>query len=95
MPIETRLPSGNVQGFLKKVTEVNLILYKTQSINVDGEDVAFRNLESLKLGSGIEFYTGIKTVQPVSGFSEETQITIKQSAPLFFYLLAIEYKVSI
>ena len=95
LPIETRLPTGNVQGFIKKVTEVNLILYRTQSINVDGEDLSFRNLESLKLGSGIEFFTGIKTIQPVSGFSDETQITIKQSHPLFFFLLAIEYKVSV
>jgi hypothetical protein len=95
MPIETKLPTGNVQGFIKKVTEVNLILYRTQSINVDGEDVSFRNLETLKLGSGIEFFSGIKTIQPVSGFSDETQITIKQSHPLFFYLLAIEYKVSV
>mgnify|MGYP005988714611 CR=1 FL=1 len=32
LPVETRLPNGNVQGFLKRITEVNLILNSTQSI---------------------------------------------------------------
>lgn len=95
LPVETRLPNGNVQGFLKRITEVNLILNSTQSIKVDTEEVSFRNLEDLNLGTGIEFYTGIKTVQPLNGFTEESTLTITQTKPLFFTLLGIEYKVSI
>jgi len=95
LPVETRLPNGNVQGFLKRITEVNLILNNTQSIKVDTEEVAFRNLEALSLGSGIEFFTGIKTVQPLSGFTEDSTIRITQTKPLFFTLLGLEYKVSI
>ena len=95
LPVETRLPNGNVQGFLKRITEVNLILNNTQSIKVDTEEVAFRNLEALSLGNGIEFFTGIKTVQPLSGFTEDSTITITQTKPLFFTLLGLEYKVSI
>ena len=95
LPVETRLPNGNVQGFLKRITEVNLILNSTQSIKVDTEEVSFRNLEDLSLGTGIEFYTGIKTVQPLNGFTEESTLTITQTKPLFFTLLGIEYKVSI
>ena len=95
LPVETRLPNGNVQGFLKRITEVNLILNSTQNIKVDTEEVPFRNLEDLSLGTGIEFYTGIKTVQPLSGFTEESTLTITQTKPLFFTLLGVEYKVSI
>lgn len=95
LPIETKLPNGNVQGFLKKITEVNLILHLSQTATVDGEALTFRNLTDLKLGSGIEFFTGIKTIQPVNGFTEETQLTITLDQPLFFFLLGIEYKVSI
>lgn len=95
LPIETRLPNGNVQGFLKRITEVNLILNNTQSIKVDTEEVSFRNLEALSLGNGIEFYTGIKTVQPLSGFTQDSTLTITQTKPLFFTLLGLEYKVSI
>ena len=95
LPVETKLPNGNIQGFLKKISEVNLILYNTQAASVDGEPITFRNLTDLKLGSGIEFFSGIKTVQPVNGFAEETQLTITVDQPLFFFLLAIEYKVSI
>jgi len=95
LPVETRLPNGNVQGFLKRITEVNLILNSTQSIKVDTEEVSFRNLENLNLGNGIEFFTGIKTVQPLNGFTEESTLTITQTKPLFFTLLGIEYKVSI
>ena len=95
LPIETRLPNGNVQGFLKRITEVNLILNLTQNIKVDTEEVSFRNLEALSLGTGIEFFTGIKTIQPLSGFTEESTLTITQTKPLFFTLLGIEYKVSV
>lgn len=95
LPVETRLPTGNVQGFIKRITECNLILYRTQNISVDGEAVTFRNLEDLGLGEGMEYFTGIKKVAPLSGFSDESQLTITQAAPLFFTLLAIEYKVSI
>jgi hypothetical protein len=95
LPVETRLPNGNVQGFLKRITEVNLILNSTQNIKVDTEEVPFRNLEDLSLGTGIEFFTGIKTVQPLSGFTEESTLTITQTKPLFFTLLGVEYKVSI
>ena len=95
LPIETKLPNGNVQGFLKKITEVNLILHLSQTATVDGEQITFRNLTDLKLGSGIEFFTGIKTIQPVNGFTEETQLTITLDQPLFFFLLGLEYKVSI
>jgi len=95
LPVETRLPTGNVQGFIKRITECNLILYRTQNISVDGEAVTFRNLEDLGLGEGMEYFTGIKKVAPLSGFSNESQLTITQTAPLFFTLLAIEYKVSI
>tara|TARA_R100000697_G_scaffold456_4_gene1052 strand:+ start:1454 stop:3451 length:1998 start_codon:yes stop_codon:yes gene_type:complete len=95
LPVETRLPNGNVQGFLKRITEVNLILNSTQSIKVDTEEVPFRNLESLSLGTGIEFFTGLKTVQPLSGFTTDSTLTITQTKPLFFTLLGVEYKVSI
>jgi hypothetical protein len=95
LPVETRLPNGNIQGFLKRITEVNLILNNTQNIKVDTEEVPFRNLEDLSLGTGIEFFTGIKTVQPLSGFTEESTLTITQTKPLFFTLLGVEYKVSI
>jgi len=95
LPVETRLPNGNVQGFLKRITEVNLVLHNTQSLKIDTEEVSFRNLESLSLGTGIEFFTGIKTVQPLSGFTQDSTITLTQTKPLFFTLLGIEYKVSI
>tara|TARA_R100001510_G_C7656872_1_gene217517 strand:- start:9390 stop:11711 length:2322 start_codon:yes stop_codon:yes gene_type:complete len=95
LPVETKLPNGNVQGFQKRITEVNLIFHLTQTATIDGESITFRNLSDLKLGTGIEFFTGIKTIQPVSGFTDRTQLTITLDKPLFFFLLGLEYKVSI
>lgn len=95
MPVETRLSSGPVTGFLKRIIEVDAILDDTQNLSINGDVVPFRRLDNDKLDSGIAFFTGTKVAGPFLGYDKEGQIEVTQTAPLFFTLLALDYKVSV
>jgi len=95
MPVETRLSSGPVTGFLKRIIDVDLIIDDTQNLSVNGDVVPFRRLDNDKLYSGIAFFTGTKDAGPFLGYDKEGQIEVTQTAPLFFTLLAMDYKVSV
>jgi len=95
MPVETRLSSGPVTGFLKRIIDVDLIIDDTQNLSVNGDVVPFRRLDNDKLDSGIAFFTGTKDAGPFLGYDKEGQIEVTQTAPLFFTLLAMDYKVSV
>lgn len=95
MPVETRLSSGPVTGFLKRIIRASVILDDTQNLTVNGEQVAFRRLDNDQLDSGIAFFTGTKRAGPFLGYDREGQVEITQSAPLFMTLLAVDYQVSV
>jgi hypothetical protein len=95
MPVETRLPSGPVTGFKKRVIKVNAILNDTQNMTINGDAVPFRSLDEDSLDTGIAFFTGTKQTGPYLGYTLKGQIEITQDAPLFFTLLALDYTVSL
>lgn len=94
LPVEPNLTSGSLKGFKKRIFEVNVELFETQSLTVDGKEVAFRRFGTGVLDSEITEYTGIKTVNGILGYSYDGQITLSQTAPLKMNVLALEYKVS-
>ena len=94
LPVEPNLTSGSLKGFKKRIFEVNVELFETQSLTVDGKEVAFRRFGSGVLDEDITEYTGIKTVNGILGYSYDGQITLSQTAPLKMNVLALEYKVS-
>jgi hypothetical protein len=92
MPMETQLPSGTIIGMKKRILEATLILYLTENITLNGNNVS---LESFPVTLGTNnTYTGKKRIMPLMGYDNQGQITISQSAPLFFTLLGLEFKVS-
>jgi len=95
MPVETRLPSGPVSGFKKRVIKVNAILNDTQNLIINGDIVPFRKFDVDSLDSGVAFFTGTKEVGPFLGYDLKGQVEFKQDAPLFFTLLALDYTVSV
>ena len=92
MPMETQLPSGTIIGMKKRILEATLILYLTENITLNGNNVS---LESFPVTLGTNnTYTGKKRIMPLMGYDDQGQLTISQSAPLFFTLLGLEFKVS-
>lgn len=92
MPPEPKLPGGNAQGVRKRIAEVNLILYETQSIVVNGNELVFRQLDEEILDSAVEEFTGIKRVQGLLGWGYDTQITLTQTLPLKMNVLGVDYR---
>ena len=95
MPVETRLPSGPVTGFKKRIVQVNAVLDDTQNLVINGDNIPFRKLDDAILDSGIAFFTGTKRTGAFLGYDFDGQIEITQNAPLFFTLLALDYRVSV
>jgi len=95
MPIETRLPSGNILGQKKRIVEVTVIVADTQNLAVNGREISFRRFNDFLLGGGQTSFTGTKAAGPFLGFSLDAAITLTQTAPLFATVLGLEYKVSV
>ncbi len=91
-PVEARLPSGAMQSTKRRILEVSPILYRSQSISINGQDVPFTL--PLPGSGGVNSFTGVRKIQGFRGFDREAQITISQSQPLFFTVLALDYKIS-
>ena len=86
MPIELKLPSGNTVGQKKRIVEASALLYLSQNLTLDAKEFPF---------TAASFFTGKKRRKPMLGYDREGQLTFSQSAPLFFTLLGVEYKVSV
>ena len=86
LPVELKLSSGNIMGQKKRIIEATANLYLSQNLTLNGNDLLFT------AGS---FFTGKKRKKPMLGYDRDGQMTFSQSAPLFFTLLGVEYKVSV
>lgn len=95
MPAEPVLASGSVQGFKKRIIQVDAIVNNTQNMTINGKQVPFRNFGENELDSPVELFTGIKTVHGLLGYSGTGQITISQNVPLEMIVLGLEYRLSV
>lgn len=86
LPVELKLPSGNIVAQKKRIIEATALMYLSQNLSLNGNDFTFT--------SG-EFFTGKKRRKPMLGYNREGQMTFSQSQPLFFTLLGVEFKVSV
>ena len=95
MPAEPVLSSGSVQGFKKRIIQVDAIVNSTKDMTINGKQVSFRNFGENVLDSPVEPFTGIKTMHGLLGYSGTGQITISQNVPLEMIVLGLEYRLSV
>jgi len=93
-PFEPRAASGSSQSTRRRVVEVTPILDNTQNLTVQGKEVQLQTLPLSGTGS-VSTFTGPKKQMGFLGYSRDAQITISQSQPVFFTVLALDYKVSV
>ena len=93
-PVETKLPSGTIAGMKKRILEISPRLYKTQNITINNRDIPLSTMPLSGAGK-VPTYTGIKKTAGFLGFTDEAQITITQTQPVFMTVLSLDYKVSI
>ena len=96
LPIEPRMAVGVRIGFVKRIIEVNALLYETQHLLVNDNLVPIRSFDTVGiLDAAIPEFTGTKTVGGIAGYSDDAQITISQNLPLKLTLLGLDYKLSV
>ena len=96
MPVQPSTSGATSQkGFKKRILEVNADVFKSKSMKINGQLVAFRNFGEDVLDTPVQEFTGVKTVGPLLGFDKEGVITVTQDAPLDLNILALDYKVSL
>ena len=95
MPSEPVLSSGSVQGFKKRIIQVDALVNETQNMTINGQLIAFRSFGEDVLGKAVVPFTGMKTANGFLGFSQSGQITISQSVPLKMTVLGLEYRLSV
>jgi hypothetical protein len=95
MPAEPRLAQGSVYGVQKRILQVDAIVYETQSMAINGQEIPFTAFGGAALDQAIVPFTGTKTAHGLLGFSKTGQITITQNIPLKMTLLGLEYRMSV
>jgi hypothetical protein len=95
MPAEPVLSSGSVQGFKKRIIQVDAIINDTQDMTINGKQISFRNFGEDVLDTSVLPFTGTKTAHGLLGYTGTGQITISQSVPLAMTVLGLEYRLSV
>lgn len=95
LPVAPRTQSGSIRGNKKRVYDIIVDLFETQSLSIQGREVAFRNFGEDVLDSSISEYTGLKRIDTILGYDREGAMTLTQTNPLKMTVLGIEYKISV
>lgn len=95
LPVAPRTAAGSIRGNKKRVFDIIVDLFETQSLSIQGREIAFRNFGQSVLDRSVTDYTGLKRVDTLLGYDREGAITITQNDPLKMTILGIEYKVSV
>jgi len=93
-PFEPRAKTGSSQSARRRILEVTPIVDNTQNLTLQGKEVQLQTLPLSGTGS-VPTFTGVKKQMGFLGYSRDAQITISQSQPVFFTVLALDYKVSV
>ena len=97
MPLNTSGPAGQNQMREKKITRMNLRVYKSSGVQIDGNPVAIRQFgdaANTPLDSNLPEQTGIiQDNNGGNGWNIEVQPEITVPNPTPFHIQAIEYEV--
>ena len=95
MPAEPVLSGGSVQGFKKRIIQVDAIVNNTQDMTINEKEISFRSLGVDVLDIAVKPFTGTKVAHGFLGFSQTGQITISQTVPLAMTVLGLDYRLSV
>ena len=80
LPIDGQVQGGFLTARPRRISLVDLDLFETLSVSVNGTDMIIRNV-NFSIGGGVDAITGKKEFRPL-GYSKDPRVTISQSAPL-------------
>ena len=93
-PVEPNISSGVITSQRKRILEVTPHLHLTQNLAINGREIPLQSL-ALSGSGGVTTFTGKKKQHGFLGYSRDAQLTITQTQPVFFTLLALDYKLTV
>ena len=91
LPFELAQDPFDKMGVKKRVNSVYLWLYESMEMQVNGVNVTMRDYSTL-IDQPLPVFTGIKRVEGLLGRDPFSQITITQTDPLPFTILALRFE---
>jgi hypothetical protein len=85
---------GTAHGLKKNVSEINLQLYQTKNITVNGRVQTFAGFDEAANNDADDGFTGIKRIKGERGWSLTGQVTISQDKALPMTVLTMSKKVN-
>lgn len=95
LPFETQLQDGAAMGRKRRVVNADVRVYETRALNVQGEEIAFREFGADVLDAPILAFTGIKRARGFLGWDYDGQVLIGSDVSTTATVLGLAYSVSI
>lgn len=95
LPFETQLPDGASMGRKRRVVNCDVRVSETQSLWINGNEIAFREFGANVLDTPPALFTGIKRYRGFLGWDYEGQVTLGSPNSTKATVLSLAYSVSI
>lgn len=95
LPFETQLQDGASMGRKRRVVNADVRLYETSALNVNGQEIAFREFGPDVLDTPLAPYTGVKRARGFLGWDYDGQVILGSDVSTKATVLGLAYSVSI
>lgn len=93
LPVAFQTPIGFSRGMAVSINEIQVLLHNSLGCEINGETIPFRKFGEDILDNPVAPFSGIKKINNIGW--DEGKVTIKQTQPLPFTVLAIIKKVTV
>jgi len=95
LPVEVQLQDGASAGRKRRIVSVDVNLFETTALVINGNEVAFRSFGVDALDTPVKPHTGFKRVKGLLGFDYEGKILMGSDVSTKATILGVAYSVSI
>lgn len=95
LPFETQLQDGASMGRKRRVVNCDVRVFETSALNINGQEIAFREFGGGVLDEPIAPFTGVKRARGFLGWDYDGQVTMGSDVSTKATILGLAYSVSI
>lgn len=95
LPFEAQLQDGAAMGRKRRVVNVDVRVFETTALNVNGTEIAFREFGENVLDTPIPPYTGVRRARGFLGWDYDGQVLMGSDISTRATILGLSYSVSI
>lgn len=92
---EQQLQDGTMSGRKRRIVNVDVMLYETTGLIIEGNRIPFQQFGSMLLDQPVQLFTGRKHVKFLAGWSREGKIAMGDTVATKATISQISYQVSV